>query len=84
MVGPGAGYEPDMHRLPIPDYDDLPVGVIESRAKALDAAGVRRLLEHERSHADRPQAIRVLEHRLAMLESGAAARSARPPTEPHH
>lgn len=75
MPGPGVGYGTGMDTLPLPDYDDLPVGAIESRAKALDAAGVRQLLDYERSHADRPQVIQVLEHRLEMLESGAATPS---------
>ena len=60
------------HDLPLPDYDHLPTGSLESRVRTLDADGVARLLEHEREHADRVQVVQMLEHRLERLRSGEA------------
>jgi len=70
------------HELPLTDYDNLAAGSIESRTHALDEGGVRQLLEHERSHAARPQIIAMLEHRLASLASGEAQPSGGDPTAP--
>jgi hypothetical protein len=56
--------------LPLPDYDSLPVGAIESRARTLDASGVRALLDYENEHAGRVQVVQILRHRLRSLESG--------------
>jgi hypothetical protein len=56
--------------LPLPDYDSLPVGAIESRARTLDSAGVRALLDYENEHADRVRVVQILQHRLDSLESG--------------
>ena len=63
------------HDLPLPDYDNLNAGSLESRVRALDADGVARLLEHERAHADRVQVVQMLEHRLDRLRSGDASPS---------
>jgi hypothetical protein len=43
-----------LHRdeLPLPDYDHLPVGSLESRIRGLDTDGVEALLSHERAHGD--------------------------------
>ena len=67
---------------PLPDYDSLATGSIESRAHALDPDGVRQLLAYERAHADRPQIVQMLEHRLASLEGGDAQPSGGDPTAP--
>jgi hypothetical protein len=56
--------------LPLPDYDSLPVGSIESRARTLDTAGVRALLDYENEHAGRLQVVQLLRHRLHSLERG--------------
>lgn len=68
--------------LPLPDYDSLPAGSVESRVRALDPGGVRQLLEHERQHANRPQIVMMLEHRLESLESGDAQPSGGDPSAP--
>jgi hypothetical protein len=68
--------------LPLPDYDQLPTGTIESRVRTLDAEGVDRLLTHERTHADRIQVVQLLEHRLEALRSGRAEPSGGSPTAP--
>ena len=70
------------HEAPLPDYDSLATGSIESRAHALDPDGVRQLLAYERAHAARPQILMMLEHRLASLGSGAAVPSGGDPTRP--
>jgi len=56
--------------LPLPDYDSLPVGSIESRARTLDEAGVRALLDYENEHAGRLQVVLLLRRRLHSLERG--------------
>ena len=68
--------------LPLPDYDELPLGTIESRVRALDADGVAALLDHERAHADRVQVVQLLEHRLERLRSGEVAPSGGDPAAP--
>jgi hypothetical protein len=70
------------HDLPLTDYDNLATGSIESRARALDPQGLRQLLDHERTHAARPQVLMMLERRLESLESGAAAPSGGDPSAP--
>jgi hypothetical protein len=59
-------------QLPIPDYDNLPTGSIESRIRTLGQRGVRDLLDHERQHARRVQIISILERRLVALDTGEA------------
>ncbi|GAA1502808.1 hypothetical protein GCM10009740_38940 [Terrabacter terrae] len=66
--------------LPLPDYDGMPLGSIESRVRTLDADGVERVLAYEREHADRIQVVQVLEHRLTALRTGAAKPSGGDPT----
>lgn len=58
-------------QLPLPDYDHLPLGSLESRIRSLDADAVGTLLAYERAHADRLPAVQVLERRLAGLRAGA-------------
>jgi len=68
------------HDLPLPDYDGLPVGAIESRVRTLDEAGVGELLDYEQAHANRVQVVQVLERRLLSLQQGAAEPSAGSPS----
>lgn len=58
--------------LPLPDYDNLPVGSIESRIRTLGEQDVRRLYDYEKAHADRVQVVQILENRLVALHSGDA------------
>ena len=58
--------------LPLPDDDALSAGSIESRIRSLDVAELRRVLAYEQEHADRPQVVLVLEHRLTALETDEA------------
>jgi len=70
------------HESPLPDYDNLAAGSIESRSHALDPDGVRQLLDYERHHANRPQIVMMLEHRLQSLEDGTAQPSGGDPSAP--
>jgi hypothetical protein len=60
------------HDLPLPDYDGLPLGAIESRTRTLDEVGVGELLDYEQTHANRVQVVQLLEQRLLSLRRGAA------------
>lgn len=61
----------DRQKLPIPDYDHLPVGSLESRIRSLDQSGVEALLVYESKHGDRLPVMNVLRHRLEALHAGA-------------
>ncbi len=60
-----------MSDLPLPQYDDLTVGEIESRVRTLEPGGVEALIAYERAHAARPQVLLVLENRAEQLRDGA-------------
>jgi hypothetical protein len=62
---------PHHDQLPLPDYDHLPIGSVESRIRTLDAAGVEAVLSYERAHGNRLPVLQVLEHRLNALREGA-------------
>lgn len=62
---------PHHDELPLPDYDHLPQGALESRVRTLDADGVETLLAYERAHGDRLPVVNVLEQRLEQLRAGA-------------
>jgi hypothetical protein len=68
------------HDLPLPDYDGLPAGAIESRVRTLDEAGVGALLDYEQAHANRVQVVQVLQRRLSALHQGAAEPSGGSPS----
>ncbi|AQS71127.1 hypothetical protein [Streptomyces pactum] len=70
--------DPARNTLPLPDYDHLPIGGLESRIRSLGAEEVEELLAYERSHADRLPATQVLAARLEQLESGAEPSSGDP------
>jgi hypothetical protein len=57
--------------LPIPDYDHLPLGSLESRIRTLDEPGLEALLTHESQHGDRAPVMNVLRQRLEALRGGA-------------
>jgi hypothetical protein len=61
----------DRDNLPLPDYDHLPLGSLESRVRSLTAEQVEELLAYERTHADRLPVTEVLAARLEQLQSGA-------------
>ncbi|MCL6669937.1 hypothetical protein [Streptomyces panaciradicis] len=57
--------------LPLPDYDRLPLGGLESRIRSLTADQVDELLACERAHADRPPVTALLAARRERLRAGA-------------
>jgi hypothetical protein len=69
---------PHHDELPLPDYDHLPIGSVESRIRTLDAAGVEAVLSYERAHGNRLPVVQVLENRLAALRAGAEPTSGSP------
>ncbi|MGC0333833.1 hypothetical protein RKD23_006823 [Streptomyces sp. SAI-170] len=64
--------------LPLPDYDHLPIGGLESRVRALSADEVEVLITYEHEHADRLAVNELLSHRLDQLRSGARPTSGDP------
>ncbi|MGW2386870.1 hypothetical protein [Streptomyces sp. NPDC001658] len=64
--------------LPLPDYDHLPLGGLESRVRSLAAEEVEELLAYERTHADRMPVTELLTSRLEQLEAGAEPTSGDP------
>ncbi|CAL9346590.1 hypothetical protein SUDANB58_00376 [Streptomyces sp. enrichment culture] len=70
--------DPARNTLPLPDYDHLPIGGLESRIRSLSVEEVEELLAYERSHADRMPVTQVLASRLEQLKSGAEPSSGDP------
>ncbi|MBE8470288.1 hypothetical protein [Streptomyces justiciae] len=64
--------------LPLPDYDHLPIGGLESRVRSLAPEEVETLLSYERTHADRLPVTELLTARLEQLEAGAEPTSGDP------
>ncbi|GGZ42874.1 hypothetical protein [Streptomyces bluensis] len=64
--------------LPLPDYDHLPIGSLESRVRALTADEVEEVLAYERAHAHRLPVTELLTARLEQLLSGAEPTSGDP------
>ena len=62
---------PDKDALPLPDYDHLTTGSLQSRIRSLDGEGVRQLLAYEQNHGNRLAVVQILESRLRMLDDGA-------------
>jgi hypothetical protein len=57
--------------LPLPDYDQLPIGSVQHRIRSLDATQLRTLIDHEREHGNRQQVLAFLTARLGQLDHGA-------------
>src|SRR4051794_30565478 len=57
--------------LPLPDYDHLPLGSVQSRIRSLDLVQLSSLLDYERAHGNRLPVVQVLEARAAQLDAGA-------------
>ncbi|MEU3338323.1 hypothetical protein ACWCQ1_03535 [Streptomyces sp. NPDC002144] len=70
--------DPARNTLPLPDYDHLPIGGLESRVRSLSADEVEDLLAYERSHAGRLPVTELLSARLEQLRSGAEPTSGNP------
>lgn len=57
--------------LPLPDFDQLPVGSVAARIRSLDHRQVEELIQYERDHAGRVQVLELLRHRRDQLRDGA-------------
>jgi hypothetical protein len=62
---------PEHDTLPLPDYDQLPLGGLTSRIRTLDAAGVETLIQYEEAHGNRLPVLEVMRNRLTALREGA-------------
>lgn len=63
--------EPEREQLPIPEYDHLPIGSLQHRIRALDAAQLNQLADYERQHANRLPVLTSIDARLTALSEGA-------------
>ncbi len=68
--------------LPLPDYDQLALGDLRHRIRALDEAALTGLIDHERAHGDRTPVLEVLRARLAELRDGAQPSAGDPARAP--
>jgi hypothetical protein len=57
--------------LPLPNYDQLPLGSLQHRIRSLPADELRVLVDHERGHGNRTPVLEVLSARLDQLAGGA-------------
>lgn len=57
--------------LPLPDYDDLNLGDLQSRIRTLGLPDLEQVAEYERAHGNRAPVLTVVEARLHALRSGA-------------
>jgi hypothetical protein len=70
--------DPDSSALPLPGYDDLPIGDLQGRIRALDADQLETLLRYERAHADRAAVVTLLRTRADDVRGGAQLSSGDP------
>ncbi|MGW0159213.1 hypothetical protein ACWDUN_07790 [Mycobacterium sp. NPDC003323] len=68
--------------LPIPDYDQISLGDLRHRIRALDLEQLTAVLTHEAGHAARVPVLEVLEARQRELEAGAAPSPGNPANAP--
>jgi hypothetical protein len=68
--------------LPLPDYDQLPIGSVQHRIRSLAEDQLRTLIHHERRHANRVPVLEILTARLDQLEAGATPSGGRQPEAP--
>jgi hypothetical protein len=61
---------PPAPALPMASYDTLSLASIRARLRNLDADQLRVLAGYERSHAERPEVLGMLERRIEKLETG--------------
>lgn len=55
---------------PIPGYDDFSLASLRARLRGLSAGQLRKLVDYERSHANRDDVVTMFERRIAKLEAG--------------
>ncbi|GHG50211.1 MULTISPECIES: hypothetical protein [Amycolatopsis] len=59
-----------MTELPLPDYDQTPLGALRHRIRSLDEQQLNTLLSHEREHGARVPVLQILNARLEELRHG--------------
>ncbi|WP_211347004.1 hypothetical protein [Saccharothrix australiensis] len=57
--------------LPIPDFDQLPLGDLRHRIRSLGEDELRRVRDHEAAHGNRAPVLQVVDARLKELADGA-------------
>ncbi|TDD19135.1 hypothetical protein E1218_24560 [Kribbella turkmenica] len=57
--------------LPLPEYDNLPLGSLMTRIRSLDSDRLAELIAYEQAHAHRTAVLELLRHRSEELERGA-------------
>jgi hypothetical protein len=60
-----------MTELPLPDYDQTPLGALRHRIRSLDEPQLTTLIDHEREHGARVPVLQLLDARLDQLRHGA-------------
>jgi hypothetical protein len=68
--------------LPLPDYDQMSLGDLRSRIRALDAAALDAVMTYEAGHAARVPVLEVLEARSRELADGAEPSGGNPSNAP--
>lgn len=68
--------------LPLRDYDQLTLGDLQHRIRALQEHQVRALFDHERTHGERIPVLEVLHARLKELHDGAEPSGGDPANAP--
>lgn len=68
--------------LPLPDYDQLGLGDLQHRIRALDEPQLRTLFDYENAHANRIPVLELLHARLGELQAGAAPSGGDPANAP--
>lgn len=68
-----AAPPPQEDALPIEDFDDISLGLLRVKARALPIADLELLLDHERTHGARPGVLSLIETRIAQLQQEQSA-----------
>jgi hypothetical protein len=68
--------------LPLPNYDEMSLGDLRSRIRALDADALNAVMTYEAGHAARVPVLEVLEARSRELEAGAEPSGGNPANAP--
>jgi hypothetical protein len=72
---------PHHDQLPLPDYDHLPIGSVQSRIRSLEADQLEDLLSYEEAHGDRLPVTQVIRARLQQVRDGAPTSGGSPLAE---
>jgi hypothetical protein len=67
--GPASATGLAVLALPLPRYEELSLASIRARLRSLDARELRVLADYERTNAERPEVLGMLERRIEKLEA---------------